>query len=257
MIHRRFPLFPLTCVGSFPKPDYLLQARRAYAKEEISAEGLAAAEQKATCFWLEFQEHVGLDLLVDGEQYRGDMVAYFAEHLSGFSDGGLVESYGNRFYKKPVIVEKVCWTRSITVDHFRFAQQATTKPVKAIVTGPYTMYHWSFDDYYPSKEEALQDLAHAVRQEVLALTQAGATFIQIDEPAMSAVPEDFPLVKRGWKRLRKVYPQSIFSRTSAMDSLIASIRSCWIFPSIITTWRSPTGSFICMIFSKSSRSRKS
>lgn len=191
------PLFPLTSVGSFPKQDYLLAARRAYAKKEMVAEDLRALEQTATREWIEFQEKIGLDVLVDGEQYRGDMVAYFADHLRGFTQGSLVESYGNRFYKKPVITGNVSWQEPITVDFFQFAQGLTEKPVKAIVTGPYTMYHWSFDDHYARKEDAIIDLAQAVRQEVVALVNAGAKYVQIDEPALSAVPDDLPLVKNG------------------------------------------------------------
>ena len=30
------------------------------------------------------QEELGVDVLVDGEMYRGDMVAFFAEIMDGF-----------------------------------------------------------------------------------------------------------------------------------------------------------------------------
>ena len=39
--------------------------------------------------------------------YRGDMAAYFAEHIPGFDPGGLVRSYGNRFYYKPIIKDEL------------------------------------------------------------------------------------------------------------------------------------------------------
>ena len=72
------PLLPTTTVGSFPKPPSLMRARGDFAKGKISAAALRQEEEKATAAWMEAQEALGLDILVDGEQYRGDMVAYFA-----------------------------------------------------------------------------------------------------------------------------------------------------------------------------------
>ncbi|MFN3477657.1 MAG: methionine synthase, partial [Candidatus Methylomirabilales bacterium] len=103
------PFLPTTAVGSYPKPDYLVEARAKFAKGGISRQALEALEQKATEFWIEIQEELELDVLVDGEQYRGDMVAYFAERMPGFEIGGLVRSYGNRYYHKPIIVGEVKW----------------------------------------------------------------------------------------------------------------------------------------------------
>ena len=133
------PLFPVTAVGSFPKPDYLLQGRSDFRKRKITADQLHKLEERATTFWIEQQEELGLDVLVDGEMYRGDMVAYFAENLPGFEQGGLVRSYGNRYYHKPIITGAVEWTRPMTVDWWKFAQNLTQKPVKGMLTGPYTI----------------------------------------------------------------------------------------------------------------------
>jgi 5-methyltetrahydropteroyltriglutamate--homocysteine methyltransferase len=60
-------------------------ARADFAKKAITAEQLAEAERKATRFWIAKQEELGVDVLVDGELYRGDMVAYFAERVPGRS----------------------------------------------------------------------------------------------------------------------------------------------------------------------------
>ena len=59
-------------------------------------------EKQATAHWITLQDELGMDVLVDGEMYRGDMVAYFAENMAGFTDSGLVRSYGNRYYRKPI-----------------------------------------------------------------------------------------------------------------------------------------------------------
>ncbi|MGH2747820.1 MAG: hypothetical protein ACRDKB_07845, partial [Actinomycetota bacterium] len=70
-----------TSVGSLPKPDYITRARSQFARGEIDRNRLRELEKQATREWIEFQESIGTDLVVDGEQYRGDMVAFFAEEL--------------------------------------------------------------------------------------------------------------------------------------------------------------------------------
>ena len=109
--------------------------RAGHAQRDHASE-LDRLERKATEFWVRIQEELGLDVLVDGEQYRGDMVAYFAETMPGFAKGGLVRSYGNRYYHKPVMVGPVRWPGPMTVDWWRWTQSLTTRPVKGMLTGP-------------------------------------------------------------------------------------------------------------------------
>jgi 5-methyltetrahydropteroyltriglutamate--homocysteine methyltransferase len=195
------PLFPTTSVGSFPKPDFLMKARTDYARKKITRPELEQAERKATEFWIRKQEELGVDVLVDGEMYRGDMVAYFAEHLAGFQAGGLVRSYGNRYYHKPIITGEVRWKEPITVDWWKFAQSLTRKPVKGMLTGAYTIMDWSFVESYPDRHAACLALAKEIRKEVEALVQAGAKIIQIDEPATSVRPEELPVAIEAMHRV--------------------------------------------------------
>ena len=187
------PLLPTTSVGSFPKPSHLVKARADFAQGAIRAEELKEAERRATEFWVRRQEELGVDVLVDGEMYRGDMIAFFADHLSGFEQGGLVRSYGNRYYHKPIVVSEVKWTKPITVEWWHYAQGLTSKPVKGILTGPYTLMDWSFNEFYPTRRDACLALAAQVRNEVEALARAGCKIIQIDEPAVSVRPDELHL----------------------------------------------------------------
>ena len=139
------------------------------------------------------QEEIGLDILVDGEMARGDMVVFFAENLEGMEVGGLVRSYGNRYYHKPVVKDRVRWTAPITVDMWRYAQSLTDKPVKGMLTGPYTMVEWSFLEGYADFRSAVLEMARAVNDEARELDRAGAPFIQIDEPALSTRLDDIDL----------------------------------------------------------------
>lgn len=183
-----------TSVGSFPKPPYILEARGKYARGEISRDDLLELERKATKEWIEFQDSIDTDVVVDGEMYRGDMVAFFAEELPGLEIGGLVRSYGNRYYRKPIATGPVGRDKPITVDWWEYAQSLTTKPVKGMLTGPYTICDWSFNEHYPTRRDYVLDLAKVIRDEALDLEKAGAKFIQIDEPAASTRMDELDLV---------------------------------------------------------------
>ena len=182
-----------TTVGSFGKPDYLQKARNANARGKLGEAELTELERKATEEWVRRQERLDIDILVDGEMYRGDMVAYFAERLEGFRIGGLVRSYGNRYYHKPIIASPVRRPKPMTVDWFRFTQSLTDRPVKGMLTGPYTLLDWSYNEAYRTRREAALALAEVVRQEAEDLQAAGARYIQIDEPAIHARPEEIDI----------------------------------------------------------------
>ena len=182
-----------TTVGSFGKPDYLQKARNANARGKLGEGELTELERKATEEWVRRQERLDIDILVDGEMYRGDMVAYFAERLEGFRIGGLVRSYGNRYYHKPIIASPVRRPKPMTVDWFRFTQSLTDRPVKGMLTGPYTLLDWSYNEAYRTRRDAALALAEVVRQEAEDLQAAGARYIQIDEPAIHARPEEIDI----------------------------------------------------------------
>ena len=189
-----------TTVGSFPKPPALEKARNQHARGELSLEKLREMEREETVRCIQRQESIGLDILVDGELYRGDMTTYFAELMPGFAISNPVRSYGNRYYRKPIAVGPIRRKEPLTVEWWKFAQSQTSKPIKGMLTGPYTMMDWSFNEYYPSREAMAMDLAEAIREEALALQEAGAKYIQIDEPAVSVRPEELPLAVRALGR---------------------------------------------------------
>jgi 5-methyltetrahydropteroyltriglutamate--homocysteine methyltransferase len=197
----KLPLFPVTSVGSFPKTDAVVAARGDFRRGKISEAQLNEIERQATAFWIAKQEELGIDVLVDGEQYRGDRVAYFAEQLPGFTQGGLVRSYGNRYYHKPIVTGEVKWTVPLTVEWWRYAQSLTKKPVKGMLTGPYTIMDWSFNEYYADRKATCMALAAVIRSEVEALIEAGCKIIQVDEPALSVRPEELPVAIEAMHRV--------------------------------------------------------
>ena len=183
-----------TSVGSLPKPPDIISARAKVARKEMDKAELKEKETEATRSWIEFQDAIKTDLVVDGEIYRGDMVAYFAEELPGLEMGGLVRSYGNRYYRKPIATGPVGRDRPVTVEWWKYAQSLTQAPVKGMLTGPYTICDWSFNEHYATRRDFVLDLAKVIRDEALDLEAAGARYIQIDEPAASTRMDELDLV---------------------------------------------------------------
>ncbi|MGV3705357.1 MAG: 5-methyltetrahydropteroyltriglutamate--homocysteine S-methyltransferase [Arcticibacter sp.] len=194
----KLPLFPTTTIGSFPQTADIRKLRGQLKKGEISQEQYDEAIAHATSESIRWQEKIGLDVLVHGEFERNDMVEYFAELLEGFlfTSNGWVQSYGSRCVKPPVIFGDVSREKDMTVRWSKFAQECTSLPMKGMLTGPVTILQWSFvRDDQPRSATAMQ-IALAIRDEVLALEEAGINIIQIDEPA---VREGLPLRKKDWE----------------------------------------------------------
>ncbi len=188
---------PISTVGSFPKPGYLREARRGYARKIISADELHRMERKAIAETIRLQESLGIDVLVHGEHEREDMATYFGAHLENMGLSDWVHSYGNRYYRKPIVQGEIRRQEPITVGWFRYAQGLTDRPVKGMLTGPYTMMDWSFDEYYGNRRECTLAFARALRGEVEDLAKAGARWIQIDEPAFAVRPGETDIVIEG------------------------------------------------------------
>lgn len=192
-----FPLFPTTTIGSFPQTDEIRQLRSKFKSGKISQEEYDSQIEIATISAIRWQEEIGLDVLVHGEFERNDMVEYFGELLDGFlfTKNGWVQSYGSRCVKPPVIYGDISRRANMTVRWSSFAQANTAKIMKGMLTGPVTILQWSFvRDDQPRSETTFQ-IALAIRDEVVALEQAGIKIIQIDEPA---IREGLPLRKSDW-----------------------------------------------------------
>ncbi|MCB1985163.1 MAG: 5-methyltetrahydropteroyltriglutamate--homocysteine S-methyltransferase [Burkholderiales bacterium] len=193
----RLPLFPTTTIGSFPQTQAIRQTRSKFRKGKLSQQEYRFAMQKEIETCVREQEVLGLDVLVHGEPERNDMVEYFGEQLAGYviTQYGWVQSYGSRCVKPPIIYGDVSHTHTITTEWVQYAQSLTDKPVKGMLTGPVTLLNWSFVRDDQPRAETCAQLALAVRDEVLALEDAGIGIIQIDEAALR---EGLPLRRSQW-----------------------------------------------------------
>ena len=196
-LHReRFnlPAFPTTTIGSFPQTDDIRQLRAKFKKGEFTLKQYESVIEQATIEAIRWQEEIGLDVLVHGEFERNDMVEYFGEQLDGFlfTKNGWVQSYGSRCVKPPVIYGDISRPADMTVRWTKFAAAQTKQPMKGMLTGPVTILQWSFVRDDQPRDVTTNQIALAIRDEVMALEKAGISIIQIDE---AAIREGLPLRK--------------------------------------------------------------
>ncbi|MGO4394569.1 5-methyltetrahydropteroyltriglutamate--homocysteine S-methyltransferase [Variovorax sp. M-6] len=192
------PPLPTTTIGSFPQTGAIRAARAAFKRGELDAASYREKMQAEIALAVRKQEALGIDVLVHGEAERNDMVEYFGEQLDGFAftANGWVQSYGSRCVKPPVIFGDVARPAPMTVEWTAYAQSLTKLPMKGMLTGPITILQWSFVRDDQPRSVTTEQIAWAIRDEVVDLEQAGIGIIQIDEPA---IREGLPLRRAGWK----------------------------------------------------------
>src|SRR5262245_32701292 len=76
-------LFPVTVVGSWPRPAWLIQALRKRQAGEISFEEFNRVADKAVLECVKHQEESGVDIVSDGEQRRDNFYSFVTEKLEG------------------------------------------------------------------------------------------------------------------------------------------------------------------------------
>ena len=180
-----------TVIGNYPKipdlpaPGKWRSAVEKVQKGQLDAAGLRAVEDEVTREAIADQVEAGVDLITDGQIRWEDGQTHFARKLRGFSINGLQRYFDtNVYFREPVAEGPVEWVEPITVEEFTFARTHSARPVKAVVTGPFTLAALSRNAHYPTREAFVAALARALNAELRALAAAGADVIQVDEPAL-------------------------------------------------------------------------
>jgi 5-methyltetrahydropteroyltriglutamate--homocysteine methyltransferase len=191
------PSYPSTTIGSYPQTAEIRTARKELREGQIQLAEYEDRMRGEIDRVIDFQEDIGLDVLVHGEPERNDMVQYFGEQMLGyvFNQNAWVQSYGSRYVRPPIIFGDISRPAPMTVEWINYAQSKTEKPVKGMLTGPVTMLQWSFVRDDQPRSETCEQLALAIRDEVEDLEKAGVGIIQVDEPA---IREGLPLRKDRW-----------------------------------------------------------
>ncbi|MBI3327697.1 MAG: methylcobamide--CoM methyltransferase, partial [Nitrospinae bacterium] len=177
-------------------------ARAKFETGEMPEAEFRKVQEEVTCEVVAEQLTAGLDLVTDGHICWDDPPTYFAGRLGGVTLAGLLRYFDtNTYYRQPVVSGPLQWQGPISVADYQFAVSHSTKPVKAVVPGPYTLAQLSKDDYYHDFRSFVLACAEELHKEAKALAQAGAPLIQFDEPSILFQKADFPLFREAMQRV--------------------------------------------------------
>ncbi|HYA98248.1 MAG TPA: cobalamin-independent methionine synthase II family protein [Methylomirabilota bacterium] len=197
-------LYPVTVVGSWPRPAWLLEAAKRRSP------GLAELQDQATLLAIREQEEAGVDIVSDGEQRRDNFYSFIAERLEGLrlmTMADLLEYVEDKAafenlltaldvpafaIRNPTVVGKIRRRRPLVMEDYRFLRKHTRKPVKVTLPGPYLLSRSTWvkglsDAAYPNGDSLADDIANVLREELKELAAAGADIVQFDEPVLTEI----------------------------------------------------------------------
>ena len=123
---------------------------------------------------IEEQIDAGLDIVTDGQIRWYDPVSHLAGKLSGVRINSLLRFFDTNFYfRQPVVHAKLERTKPLVVEEFLFAQAKSPRPVKPVLTGPYTLARLSIeeDGKAGGLESLLDGYTQALGEEIGALDE--------------------------------------------------------------------------------------
>jgi 5-methyltetrahydropteroyltriglutamate--homocysteine methyltransferase len=190
-------------VGSFLRPQYLLEARAQKAKGEISPEQLRAVEDRAIAEIVKFQQDLGLKSITDGEFRRTYFHIDFLEQLGGVKTDipvTIVKPDGTQELAPPVIrvIDKVRHAKDIQKADFEYLKTQVGAGFTPKVTIPSpTMLHFRggragiSKEAYPELDPAFyDDVAKAYGDELRSLYAAGCRYVQMDDTNLAYLCDD-------------------------------------------------------------------
>ena len=190
------PTIPTHVMGSHGFPGWFWTALDRIKAGDYGQTDTKETFDDATQLAIRDQERAGIDIVCDGEMRRFFFVQTFYARMDGLEPVEPLRKTGLYAYDS---APRYRPRQRITVPHglgvveeFRYLKTQTAKPVKATCPGPVTLsIHVQLrpGDAYANDRLALcWDFVPAINAELRALVEAGADYIQIDEPSAAIVP---------------------------------------------------------------------
>lgn len=180
-----------TVIGSYSLPSWLEFASENL--EHFGSRDVQELQEDAVVVAIHDQLSAGLDVITDGEQSRLDFNLSFYGFLEGIESTGRQSRYfgppAHDQRGKHKIVAPLRAPRGLGAveEYERLVRLAPSGPtLKASVPGPYTMSGRLLpNQQYPDRFAITEALLPAIRDELVALVEAGCQELTVDEPSMS------------------------------------------------------------------------
>jgi methionine synthase II (cobalamin-independent) len=214
-------------VGSLLRPMYLVEARKQLEAGQINVADFKVIEDRAVNEAIALQEAAGIDVITDGELRRYAFYGHLIDALEGFDKlGGWAipfrdESGEELILKRPVIVEKLQWKRSMCAEEWIYLRSRNTRPGKVtILSAQQAAAYYDPEkskSAYASRDAYLADIVDFSRHEVDELIRLGCSYIQIDAPQYAALLD--PQMREGYQQ-RGNDPDKLIDLCIEMDNAI-------------------------------------
>ena len=196
MESKKLPLLPTTVIGSHATPSWLWTATAEIEQGNYGPTDISETFDDAVNAAILDQERAGVDIVSDGEMRRWYFVQSFYRRMEGLEDEPPLRKTGLYAYDSPPryrTAGKVTVPEGLgIVEEFRYAKGQTDRPLKATCPGPLTLtMHIRPRDGYKDRHELAWEFAAVINKELKALVEAGADYIQIDEPSFAIIPGEF------------------------------------------------------------------
>lgn len=214
-------------VGSLLRPTYLKEAREKLAAGQLSHAAFKATEDQAVNESIALQEKAGIDVITDGEVRRYAFFGHLIDALDGFDKyGGWAipfrdETGEELVLKRPVVVEKLSWRRSMCSEEWVYFRARTAHPGKVtMISAQQAAAYYDPEkskSAYATRDAYLADIVDCSRREVEELIRLGCTYIQIDAPQYAALLD--PKMRAGYRQ-RGNDPDKMIDVCIEMDNAI-------------------------------------
>jgi len=180
-------------VGSFVRPEKLLNAVRERKAGRIDDAQLKKAQDEAIRDIVAFQESIGLPSITDGEFRRRSWSAGFIDAIDGFGlrDGTLSFRDETRVIgvaASPYAKARLKRKKRIVADDYRFLKSVVKRGApKVTMAAPDVMHYFlgpKAFDAYKDREAFFADLVKIYREEIHDLAADGCTYLQLDDTAL-------------------------------------------------------------------------
>jgi 5-methyltetrahydropteroyltriglutamate--homocysteine methyltransferase len=190
------PPIPTHVMGSHGFPGWFWTALDKIKAGDYGQTDMKEAFDDATQLAIRDQERAGIDIVCDGEMRRFFFVQTFYAKMDGLEPVEPLRKTGLYAYDSAPRYrprQRITVPRGLgVVEEFQYLKSQTDRPVKATCPGPVTLsihVQLRAGDAYGNDRLALcWDFVPAINAELRALVDAGADYIQIDEPSAAIVP---------------------------------------------------------------------
>jgi 5-methyltetrahydropteroyltriglutamate--homocysteine methyltransferase len=214
-------------VGSLLRPYGLVEARKRVESGEIPRAEFKAIEDVAVRYAIALQQGAGIDVVTDGELRRYAFYGNLIDAFDGFDrEGGWAipfrdESGEQLILKRPVVVNRLRWKRSMCSEEWTFLRSATPGPGKVtMISAQQAAAYYDPEKSkgaYATRDAYLADVVDISRREVDELVRLGCSYIQIDAPQYGALLD--PAMREGYRQ-RGSDPEELIDRCIELDNAI-------------------------------------